>query len=440
MRKTIDIFKSIKILLMAFSVVFMLTACNGNDADNVAQSPLANGNGEVSQNDPAQLSAENSKCWQTGVISILYKGMGEVALDTYRKMTGGAKALMMVAFAIWMAMRLTKHLGSFKEETMGEVWTEIAKMFFLCLVCGIIASEVNLLAFVLGDFIFPIYNAFLELASALLTQAANVGGASNTVTVFEGSKYLEQTITIDTGFSCKVGSVVTIDATSSTFPSGPKEMMECMVCKLNSALSFGMLAAYQIMGASGFTGWIVGLFVLLCFLFVKLGFVFYLIDTIFRFTVMVVMLPLMIMGYPFKATRGLLSQGIANMLNSAGFMMFFSIIIAVCTLALSTILQNLKFGEDASFASFSVPFVCIMMVGFLVISSIKIAGKLCDSIVGGSSNSEFQKSAKALIVGAIKFVASGGAKIATSLMPNTVEKMANFKNKVAGRYSKITGK
>jgi len=162
---------------------------------------------------------------------------------------------------------------------------------------------------------------------------------------------------------------------------------------------------------------------------------------------MVVMLPLMIMGYPFKSTNKLLSQGVANMLNSAGFMMFFAIIISMSILAMAQILH--KFADTVfrdnteAFKDFSVPFICILMIGFMVMSSIKIAAKLCGTFVGGDSNSKFQASAKALIVGTVKAVASGGSSVVTKLAPqglkNKVEDLKNMKNKASGWIEQKTG-
>ena len=425
-------------LLMIFAVVFMVTACTSDEKTNEEQAPLSDAN------QAEKLAGDHAQCWQTGVINLLYDQMGSVAIDNYKKMTGGALTMMMVAFAIWLSIRLLKQLSSLKEETLGEVWTEIAKMFFLCFVCGLIASDENLLKMVLGEVIFPIYNAFLELAGELL-QVTSSSAGSESVAPF-GIEYKAASVA-----TCKPATIE-FSTNSKGFPDSPKQMMDCMVCAMSDALNFGTVLAFQTMAGKTVTGYIIGFLVLACFIFVKLGFVFYLVDTIFRFTVMVVMLPLMIMGYPFKSTRGLLSKGVKNMLNSAGFMMFFAIIISMSIIAITNILKGFsdvfRADDNQAFASFSVPFVCIMMIAFMVVSSIKIAGKLCDQIVGGKSNSEFQKDAKALIVGAGKWILSFGVRIVSMFMPkkmkdlvnNKMESALNLKNKAGGRADKLTGK
>lgn len=425
MTKRTNIFKLLKMLMMAGLVVFMLAACSSDDQTATGRGPLGETNPESST-----LASDYTKCWQTEIVDILYNLMGKVALDTYRKMTGGALALMMVAFALWMAIRLLKQLSSLKEESLGEVWTEILKMFFLCFICGLVASKVDLLVMVLGDVIFPIYNAFLEFASTIL--AGSTVNQSATVSVF-GVSFTTAAPTVCSATAIKI----TGDMTG--FPDSPKQMMDCMICSMNNSLAFGMTIAFDIMKRTQFISWLIGLLLLACFLFVRLAFVFYLVDTIFRFTVMVVMLPLMIIFYPFKQSRGILGKGIANMINSAAFMLFFAVIITMCVQALTVVLKSFGnvFTSDASLTEFSVPFICMMMIGFLVVSTIQIAGKLCDSIVGGKSNSAFQQSVKALVVGAVKLAMTGGCKALVGLFPNS--KLAAKINDKNDAWQKHTG-
>ena len=443
-----QVFRAVKIMMMAVAVIILLTACNANETENMNQAPLAD-----SGTGPTASAEQYSQCWQTGVIDTLYSLMGTVALTTYEKMTAGALAFMMVAFAIWMSYRLILQLSSFTEETMGEVWTEIIKRFFLCFVCGLIASQTGLLVLVLADFIFPIYNAFLEFASQLMA----VSVPNDVTTHLQRSIHLFNyditllNIDMDMGHSSSnplqcTASAIEFSKDATNFPDSPRQMMDCMVCAVSHSLSFGIQVGFEIMQLPGVTGWCVGLLTLITFMCVKLSFVFYLVDTIFRFTVMVVMLPLMIMAFAFPKTRGLLSRGIANMLNSAAFMMFFALIISVCVQAISVILESFKgvFTMDATgsvpFKDFSVPFICILMIGFLVFSSVKIAGQLCDSLVGGKSNSEFQQSAKALIVGAFKWIGSMGLKVASIALPkNAKEWLDNKMNKALSVAKKVTG-
>ena len=108
-------------------------------------------------------------------------------------------------------------------------------------------------------------------------------------------------------------------------------------------------------------------------------------------------------------------------------MMFFALVITMCIQAISTILQKLEgvFASEHAFKDLSVPFICMLLIAFLAISSIKIAGTLCNKFVGGSSNSAFQKEAKALIVGAAKWLVSFGTRIASVAMPPAARNAVN---------------
>ena len=106
----------------------------------------------------------------------------------------------------------------------------------------------------------------------------------------------------DSSVVCKIAG--RSEATLQGFPEAPRTMMNCMICAVNERLSFGNFLAYQVMRAPGITPTLVGLLVLCCFTIIKLAFVFYLVDTVFRFTMMIVLLPLLIMGYAFPQTKG----------------------------------------------------------------------------------------------------------------------------------------
>jgi len=433
MRNRINIEKILKLLLIFAVSMFMLTACaNENDSQNAEHTAAM-------RDDEQTVASGHAECWQNGMITLLYENMGSVAMGTYKKITDGALTFMMVAFAVWMSIRLLKHVSSFTEENIGETWNEIARTFFFCFACGYLASSTDGLLFFMDHVVFPIYNAFLEFASELLSHAtANQSGKGFTV--------FGQKFTTGKAVICKVSSTVS-GANLMGFPTAPMDMMNCMVCAMNERMNIGMVMALKVMKSPGFMATVIGLMILACFFFVKLGFVFYLVDTIFRFTIMVVMLPILIMGYPFKATKKWLSQGFFTMINSAAFMMFMAMMVAIAMLALEQIMIDnadiFEQGQDKDFAEFSIPFMCLLMIGFLIASSVKLAQEVTDSLVGGSSKGSFNQKAKAVIVGVAKILGSlatfgavgalskfaAGRKL-ISKVQNGKAKINSFKNKL----------
>lgn len=432
MWKHINIAQIFKLLSIAVVAMTMLTSCGGDENDTSRA---------AMQGNEIDAATQQATCWQNFIIDTLYDNMGKVALGTYSKITNGALVFMMVAFAVWLSIRLLKHVGSFTEENLGEVWTEISRKLFLCLFCGYLASSTEGLLFFMDNAVFPVYNAFLEFSSELLAKASVSSAKYQDLSVF-GFKFSQGAPII-----CKASSVVK-DASLEGFPDAPREMMDCMVCAMNDRMNLGLAMAYKVLKAPGFMATLVGLLIIACFTFVKLGFVFYLVDSIFRFTVMVVMLPILIMGYPFQPTKKWLSQGFVTMINSAGFMMFIAFMIAITLLALEQVIIDnqsifIEGNDDQAFKEFSVPFMCLLMVGFLIASSIDIAKQVTDSLVGGSSDGSFNAKAKATMVGAAKLVTAGlgwlGGKVLqkTSTGRKVVEKYQSGKAKVASFNKKM---
>lgn len=431
----VNIARILKLLLIIAASMFMLTACSGkDDAENEERAAVSSWVNEST-------AADHAECWQATIITMLYENMGSVAMGTYKKITEGALTFMMVAFAVWMSIRLLKHVSSFTEENIGETWTEISRKFFLCFACGYLASSSDGLLFFMNHAIFPIYNAFLEFAGELLSHATS-GQESKGYTVL-GDKFEAGKAVV-----CKVASTMS-EPSLNGFPTEPKDMMNCMICAMNERMNIGFNIAFKVMKAPGFMATIIGLMILCCFTIVKLGFVFYLVDTIFRFTIMVVMLPILIMGYPFGPTKKWLGEGFKTILNSAAFMMFMAIMIAIAMLALQQIMIDnadiFERGENKDFQEFSIPFMCLLMIAFLIASSVEIAQQVTDKLVGGSAKGSFNAKAKAVIVGVAKIagsLVSFGAVAALSKVAagrKFMNKIQGAKAKVASVKNKING-
>lgn len=399
MFKDVNIKQILKVLILVLSVTFLLTACDiQGDSDKADANSRTALPSSTSDEQADALSASQRTCWQTGMITILYDNMGKVAMGMYAKITDGALPLMMIAFALWTIFRLLKFLGSFTEENPSEIWNEIFKKLFVCFACGWVASSTEGMLWLLNGVVFPIYNAFLEFGSEILARASE----TSTVKITTGHviKFFAEDIQVAQPVVCKASAME--QANLVAFPNAPKQMMECLICAVNERMSLGFALSFKVISSPGFMATITGLIILCCFTFVKLGFVFYLVDSIFRFTMMAVILPILVMSFAFKQTAGWAKNGFMTILNSAALMMFIAVMMAMALLAMEQIIMdnggifNPQEGKEAlkaSFAEFSIPFMCILMIAFLIVSSVNIAQQMSEKLVGGSANSNFQKRA-----------------------------------------------
>lgn len=387
----------LKILILVISVCFLLTACSGTDVkgtNNSNQQTAMSGADRSS----SQLAKDQRGCWQSEILDLMYRQMGSISLGLYKQMTDGALAFIMVAFAVWFSFRLMRHVSSLQEENIAEVWKEVFKQLFICFVCGLLASSTAGLAFVLNTIIFPLYYTFLEFAGEMLNAASASTGQENMSFTFLG-----ETIEYGKRVVCVPENLVT-DENLTSFPEAPINMMKCIACAINERLGIGFYLAFETLHDTGFMALVIGCIIFLMFTFIKLAFIFYLVDTLFRFTIVVTILPALILAYAFKQTRSWATFGFMTMINSAAYMMFVAIMIAVALLAMHEIMISPALGlsgdniEDfrQNFKEFSIPVLCLLLLAFLIQSTMKIAQDLTNTLVGGDSSGSFKdKGAKA---------------------------------------------
>ena len=415
MFKDVNIKQILRVMLVVLFAAFMLTACEQDDSiGGRSRAAMAAPVGEDPISEETMKNASNAhrECWQTGMIDLLYQNMGKIAMGMYAKITDGALPLMMIAFALWTIFRLLKFVGSFTEDSPAEIWNEIVRKLFVCLICGLIASSTTQILWLLNTVVFPIYYAFLELGAAILN---SVGDGSNFKAGSTVLSFFQEKLTLNEPVMCSAPAIGKASIESLSFPDGPRTMMNCMICTVNERLTLGFFLSFKVMDAPGFMSLITGLFILICFTIVKLGFIFYLVDSIFRFTMMAIILPILFMSYAFKQTSSWAKNGFLTIINSAALMMFMGIMMSMALLAMEKIITDNSdiFNDNAnemSFSEFSIPFMCIMLVGFLISSSVNLAQQVTDSLVGGNSDSLFQKRVGTFVMWTLNLITLGAAK------------------------------
>ena len=439
MIRAIDIRNIGKLLIILLAAMILLSGCsdetNGsfdNDNAQTSQTPA-----EAAENgDPAQAL----DCWQGSVLNTLYDVIGGTIMTQYDKLSAGSLSIMMLAFAIWVALRLLKFVSSVTESSPAEIWNEIVRKAFICLFCAYLAYSSGTLLYVINYFLFPIYGAFLEFGSQILDLAQN---EVQSVTVFG------QTVEFNvTNINCGVGDDT--NATMDGFPPAFQSTMSCMICTLVDKLRLGRQMALTAMSMDGILPWLTGLLVYAIFYVVGFGFVFYLVDSIFRFGMMILMLPIFIMAYAFGPTKKWTGIGFSNIMHSAAFMMAFSIIVATVLLAMISLIADPETGgifnpenPEVHFKQISLATLCLLLLGFLVFGSMAVSQQLTSSIIGAHIDAKFQQNLKAvgqtllgIITGGFGWVAKKVAfneRTALGRAFNRIGTMRAAMNRIAGR-------
>lgn len=383
-------------LLFILMTVGLLSACS--DKEN----SLAIGGVDTS----------DQQCLSCQILNLMYTAVGENVMLMHEQFTQAAMPIIVVAFSIWLALRLLKFVSSVNETNPGEVWNEILRKAAICLFCGLLASSTGGLLFVINTFVFPVYSAFLELGLAILDNSFNPADQVD-FTVFGTDVKVS-----GANISCSIeGSIL---ATTKEFPTSVGKTMECMIKALSAYLTIGGDIAITIMSKAGggLTGKVLGIILFLFFWVVKVGFSFYLVDTIFQMGIIILLLPMYILSYAFGPTREWTKKGFAHILASSAFMMCFSIIVALVLVAMIGLVnQNPTiFNPDdleANMQNISIGFLCLLLIGFLIYGSMGVSQQLTSGLLGVGMSANFQKNLKAAVQGIGSAILSGLAAVGT---------------------------
>lgn len=433
--KDINIWNILKVLCIVLCTAVLLSACG--DEENARQSKGANedqvaasqrfecpstGDGKsVMQNE--QPDAENScngqkhQCIQGSILKIFYESLGDMALTVYGKVTTeDLLSLMVVAFALWMAFQVLRHVSATAPESLGEFWTKVLRKGALCFACGFLASSPTNILYAINNFVFPIYLTILEFAAAVLSLMASGAASLREVRVGDGVEPVNFGLS-DSG--CSIPAGTSLQMSESEFPQQPLDLMSCMACAISDQLNAGYTVALRGVFGNGLFPFIVGLFLMAAFLIAKWGFVLYLVDSIFRLVMMIIIMPFLILFYAFEQTRKWTNVGFKVILNSSAIMLCLAILVSMTVFAVNDLLtaDGNTFGDLEEYQNFGTIPLALIMIGFIIIKATNLAVSLSDSVTGGGGDTKFQQKAAALIgtIAQYSFEAltSGAGKIAT---------------------------
>lgn len=429
MSKKLDIYHIGKLLIILLAALFLLSACSNTDTQATSAAEAS---------DADELKSAGESCWQGSVLKTIYNTIGILIMKQFDALTQGSMSVMMIGFAVWMAIRLLKFVSSVREDSPAQIWNEIIKKAFICVFCGSLAYSSGTMLYVINSLLFPIYGAFLDFGSQILDLSAD---NISQLRVFGSDVAFSET-----RLSCKITGIVSADLNG--FPSAFSDSMNCMICAVVDRMRLGREIALLSMSMHGPLPFFTGLLLWLIFYVVGFGFVFYLVDSVFRFGMMILLLPIFVMAYAFGPTKKWTKIGFENIMNSAAFMMAFSIIIATVLLALTALIdQNSNIFDPDSpqlhMQNISVATLCLLLIGFLVFGSMGVSQQLTSSIIGGKTDAKFQQNLKATAQ-AILGVITGGlgwvAKKVAFSEKTKVGRLLKSAGALKGKLNRLAGR
>lgn len=404
--KKINFGNMCKIFCLLLCTAFLLTACGGdNGSGDLMHEECIPEDGATTcaPADDQDLAHAQQTCWQGSLLGLLYKDIGKMTTGVYKALTDEKLLpLIILAFSVWMAWQILKHVASPTPEAIGDFWTKIIRKAAICIVCGTLASSPANLLYTINNFIFPVYVTILEFTATVLHELEASPQAQTTAIKWPSFQSDEEICEayVHNLKKCNFPNMDNIKMTTESFPTEPLELMSCMTCVVSDHLGMGYSIGIRLF-TKGLTGTMVGIFLLVAFTIAKISFALYLIDSIFRLNVMIICLPFLILFYPFEQTRKWTVKGFQIILSSAGIMMCLGIVVTMTIFAMEKLLldksMGFSFGDPDSYSGFGIIAMALIFIGFIVIKACGLALELAGNVTGYSGEAGLQKKLKSLV-------------------------------------------
>lgn len=409
-----------RILLIVLCCLVFLTACSDDEGGTPIRT--AEQGGET----PEMVADSQRQCWQEGLLRSFYSNIGAQTSNVYKALTSeNVYATMMLIFSIWMAFQILRHVSTTTPESLGEFWTKILQKGFLCIVCGMLASSTDQIVYAINNFVFPIFVTLLEFASNImdiLSKANPDSSLSGVQIIPESGEKKDIICEVYSHFmsSCKISNAAGVKFdVAGGMPQGPLDLMACMACSVSDRLSIGYILAYKLFTMATILSVLVGIIIIVTFTIAKFSFVLYLVDSIFRLNMMMIVMPFLILFFPFSQTRKWTVTGFKFIINSSAILLCLALLVSMSIVAMEEILLDhrlgFNFAEPKEYYNFGVVPMAMIFLGFLMVKISGMAVELAGKVVGGGGDTKFQK-AIAAIVGtaasyALQFFTAGASKV-----------------------------
>lgn len=432
-----NLFKLLKIIGLLLCVIFLVTACSSGEEGGTLRSG--------SDDSDTELAEQQKKCWQGDLLATFYENLGAMSISVYNKLTTeDLLNLMMLAFTLWMAFQILRHVSATSPESIGEFWTKVLRQGALCMICGFLASSSDNILYALNTFVFPIYLTLLEFCGDMLDVANASNPSSSGMLLPDGGSGQCHTFPSDIPLSCNIGDTSNISITSSGFPDEPQKLMSCMACSVGARLDVGYTVSMEVINKDSFVAFLIGCFLAIAFTIAKFGFVLYLVDSVFRLDMMIVIAPFLILFYAFEQTRKWTVVGFKIILNSAAIMLCLAVLVSTTIGAMQNVLANpamgLNFGDSSEYENFGTVAITMVLLGIVIVKSSGIAVTLSESVTGGGGDTKFQKKMAALIgtiaKGLFVLITWGSGKAVTTVI-SYIERLKAIYDKVQKAKAKI---
>ena len=299
-------------------------------------------------------------CFFCPLARLIFDTSNEMTKKSFGYFAGGFIAILVVMFAIWLALAALQQVFSMTKQDAPKFLSAIVRQGFKFLLAGLLLANSNTL---FEYFIVPVLEGGLAMGQAIQTEGVGLRDDYKPLQSQTSADYFNLTqtsevvlvngkeTTINKGLYQKIdeylanlqGRIAYMQAVGTTlFCVGGHEAITLKLEKFKSGLSMMFLGA--ILTVFGFL--------------LTISFGFYFLDAILQLAILGVMMPFMIAGWPFKITAQYASTGFKMLLNTFFVMFFTGFVVSVSITLVDQAISQTAAIEKAAQGAFG-------LVGFV---------------------------------------------------------------------------
>lgn len=288
-----------------FMCVLFLCLCLGVLCGCDDTAPNSHSQGELA----VAAEKETLNCWACSLFKLGFGVANSLASGVVASVAGSAISLLAVGYGLWLAVYILKQISSMKAPDPGAFWKGLAvQTFFVTLGAGMLRDlSGGSSSSVLEMIVKPIFSGFVDVGLLVIGAFGDI--------------------------PCSTGN--------------PEAGMICLITELQQKLNVGIAFAY-LNATTGPTIFsiILGVVVYCFFIYMMLYFPLLLLDCVFRYCIILAMLPLSVTAYCFKCTRDFASKTVKLLLEVGlgitGMCVFIAVVVEVVREYIDTFLPYVK--------------------------------------------------------------------------------------------------
>ncbi len=268
-------------------------------------------------------------CWMCGFYDAAIDQGGLLLFKVYDNIHSVCITLLSVFLALWLAVHSLSVVAVFKNPQPTAFLKKMGGVLLKACLVTVILSSTPAFVSVLNLTVFPVFESFLKTGYDIMTKALRATEGTSSVSS-SWNDYLIQS----QNFQIE-------SEQNPIFPTGFKEMLRVIIVTMQASLSKGMALGVAVMNNNPVSGFFLGIGIWLLFLSLNLVFPFYLLDGLIKACIVLILLPILLLGWVFPATSEWLRKGwtifLSAMIQILIFTLFMSLLVCVFSTAGSVI-------------------------------------------------------------------------------------------------------